>query len=88
MTAVIIHYNQEAEKLIEELKWSAYPLTTLRKLQLYTVNIYEREFEALNSKGAIEMIADTYAVLTNLNDYHPETGLLIPVELGGSAVFL
>lgn len=87
MMAVIIPYDKGAIKLIEELKYTDYPGSTIRKLQPYTVNIYEQEFQALNSKGAIEMVADTYATLNNMSYYHPETGLIIPESGGGEAIF-
>jgi CRISPR-associated endonuclease/helicase Cas3 len=85
--SVIIPYNKEANRLIEELKETPYPSSTLRKLQPYTVNIYEQEFDSLNSKGAIIMIADAYAVLNDMDYYHPKTGLLVPENSGGNALF-
>jgi len=87
MAAVIIPYDQEAKQLIEELKYTAYPLATIRKLQRYTVNIYQQEFQALSSQGALETVADTYAVLNNLSGYYGETGLVVP-DSSGDAVFL
>jgi len=88
--AVIIPYNDEAAKLVKELGHTLYPASTLRKLQVYTVNIYEQEFQTLQSKGVIQTIADTYAVLdeSKMNEYyHPETGLKIPESGGGDALF-
>jgi len=85
---VIIPYNEEAKRLIEELKFTQYPSSTLRKLQPYTVSIYQGEFEALSSKGVIETVADSYAVLSDVkNYYHPETGLLVPTSGGGDGLF-
>lgn len=84
---VIIPYNEEARRLIEELKYTLYPATTLRKLQLYTVNIYEREFENLQSKGVIETYYEKYEVLSNLNFYDEQTGLILPADDGGDALF-
>jgi CRISPR-associated endonuclease/helicase Cas3 len=86
--AVIIPFNPDAERLIEELKYTPYPASTLRKLQLFTVNIYEQEFQALNSKGAIEIVADVYTSLNNMDYNHPEMGLSIPDSGGGDALFL
>ena len=88
--AVIIPYNDNAVQLIEELKYSPYPLTVLRKLQAYAVNIYEREFERLQSLGVIETIGDFYHTLKaeQMNAYyHPKTGLALPESTGGEAVF-
>jgi CRISPR-associated endonuclease/helicase Cas3 len=87
---VIIPYNQESSRLVEELKHTQYPSSTLRKLQVYTVNIYEQEFENLQNKGVILTIAEQYAVLDKTQMeayYHPDTGLIIPESGGGDAIF-
>jgi CRISPR-associated endonuclease/helicase Cas3 len=89
--SVIIPCEAAAQELLEELRYTPYPLPTLRKLQMYTVNIYEGEFEALQSKGVIQTISDLYHVLdsTYLNDYYkPQTGLVLPTNRGGEAVFV
>ena len=88
--SVIIPREVEAKQLLEELKYTPYPLSTLRKLQMYTVNIYEGEFEALQSKGVIQTIGDQYHVLDEayINDYYdPQTGLVLPTDRGGEAIF-
>ncbi len=87
---IIIPYNKEAENLIEELKYTLYPSSTLRKLQPYTVSIYKGEYEILSSKGVILTIADTYSVLNPdyYQDYYdPDTGLLVPARGGGDGLF-
>jgi CRISPR-associated endonuclease/helicase Cas3 len=87
---VIIPYNEEAEHLIEELKYAQYPLTTLRKLQPYTVSIYEGEFDKLSSKGVVLTIDDTYHVLKpdHLQEYYDlNQGLLVPESNGGDGLF-
>lgn len=90
--AVIIPYNDQAKRLIEKLKYTPYPTSVLRKLQTYTVNIYEREFMDLQSKGIILTIDDQYHVLDESwmgeeRYYHPQTGLALPASGGGDAVF-
>jgi len=87
---VIIPYDDKASKLIEQLNATLYPNRILRKLQIYTVNIYEREFARLQSKGAIWTIDDHYHVLDEermAKFYSPETGLLLPDDGGGEAIF-
>lgn len=84
---VIIPYNQEASKLIQELRVTPYPFSTLRKLQPYTVNIYQKELEALQTRGVIEAIADTYSTLMDKDYYNSQTGLVIPADHGGNAIF-
>lgn len=87
---VIIPYNEEAKRLIEELKYTNYPFSTLRKLQPYTVSILKGEFDKLSSKGVILTIDDTYHVLNSdyLQEYYdPARGLLVPESDGGDGLF-
>ncbi|MEW6504884.1 MAG: CRISPR-associated helicase Cas3' [Chloroflexota bacterium] len=86
---VIIPYTPEAERLIEELKFTDYPFSTLRKLQPYTVSIYESEFDKLSSKGVIITIDDTYHFLNPdvMQEYYdPQRGLLVPESGGGDGL--
>jgi CRISPR-associated endonuclease/helicase Cas3 len=85
--SVIIPYDDKAAKHVEELRYIPYPASTLRKLQGYTVNIYEQEFQALNTKGVIEMTADAYAVLKDMSYYDAQTGIVLPAQDGGEAIF-
>ena len=87
---VIIPFNDVARALIEELKFTQYPSSTLRKLQPYTVSIYQGEFDNLSGKGAILTIADAYAVLNPDHfekRYDPDRGLLVPESGGGEGLF-
>ena len=84
--SLIIPYNNEAEALLKKARFSKYPLSP-RKFQIYTVNIYEKEFQALQNKGVIDFYGETYAVLNNMSYYSTETGLLIPEDAGGEAIF-
>ncbi len=87
---VIIPYNEEARALIDRLQNMLYPRALLRQLQIYTVNIYEREFERLQGKGVIWTIDEHYHVLDEgrmAEFYSPETGLLLPEADGGEAIF-
>jgi len=87
---VIIPFNEEAKHLIEELKYTQYPSSILRKLQPYTVSIYQGEFEALSSKGVILTIAEEYAILNpeHFNEYYsPDRGILVPESGGGEGLF-
>lgn len=86
--AVIIPYNEEAREILQAARDSEFPLSFSRKLQLYTVNIFEQEFEALQAVGALDRVADTYDVLNNTEKYYDSnTGLAIPDSTGGEAIF-
>ena len=85
--SVIIPYNDDVVALLQALPFSQYPASFARKLQVYTVNIYEQEYQALQSQALVDMVADTYAVLNDMDYYHAETGLKIPESGGGEAIF-
>jgi CRISPR-associated endonuclease/helicase Cas3 len=85
--AVIIPRGDEARDLVRSLPFVQHPTAILRKLQNYMVNIYENEFNNLNSMGVIEMAADTYPVLKDLNYYDEQTGILLPASGGSAAIF-
>jgi len=88
--SIIIPYDDDAIRWIEALKHTDYPHTIIRKLQQFTVNIYEREFLALQSLGVIQTLGDQYHVLDERfieEYYHPKTGLVLPERDGGEAVF-
>ena len=86
--AIVIPYNQEAKKLLEKMRGHPFPYTFARQLQMYTVNIYENEFERLQSKGVIETYNETYEVLNNMDYYDKQTGLVLPADAGGDALFI
>ncbi len=86
---VIIPFDEEAERLIEELKEAQYPFKILRQLQQYTVSIFKSEFGKLSSKGVILTIDDTYHVLNPeyMQEYYdPARGLLVPESGGGDGL--
>lgn len=84
---VIIPYDDQARKWIELLGRSPFPRTFLRKLQPYTVSIYEQEFEALQSSAMVDIYCDAYAVLNENGSYDSQVGLMIPENKTGSAIF-
>jgi CRISPR-associated endonuclease/helicase Cas3 len=85
--AVIIPYDQTARDTIRSLQYSQFPAMFIRKLQRYTVNIYQPEFEGLLSKGAVDTYHDQYFVLNDMSFYNEDTGLALISDQGGEAVF-
>ena len=84
---IIIPYTEESQSLIERLAFIEHPTGILRQLQLFTVNVYEREFENINTQGVITMVADKYAVLNDMVMYDLETGIILPTKESGVAIF-
>lgn len=85
--AVVIPYDEEAKKILEQARHHPFPYKFARQLQMYTVNIYEKEFERIQSKGVIETYNETYEVLTHMDFYDEQTGLVLPADAGGDALF-
>jgi CRISPR-associated endonuclease/helicase Cas3 len=74
---VIIAQEPEAEKLVRQLCYAEHPGAILRKLQQYTVTVRSREFGALDSAGALEVIDGKFPVLRNLRAYREDVGLCV-----------
>lgn len=78
--SVVIPFDEKAEKLLEELEYSQYSSKILKDLQPYTVNLFDREYCSLLSKGAIQKVSDMVSVLGNMNNYDMNTGIIVEKE--------
>jgi CRISPR-associated helicase Cas3/CRISPR-associated endonuclease Cas3-HD len=86
--SIIIPYDENAIKLLKEAQFSPYPRSIARKLQPYTVSIYEYEYKELCNNTAIKTINDSFFVLENFEtNYDKCTGLIIPKSTYGEAIF-
>jgi CRISPR-associated endonuclease/helicase Cas3 len=74
---VIVPFEPEAEKLVQELRYTNFPRSTLRRLQQYSVSVRTREFAALNAAGAMEIVREDFPVLRNLEAYRDDVGLCV-----------
>jgi len=67
---------EEGKKWIEFLKNSGIPIKkVLRKLQRYTINIYNDQFFRLHTRGSLEEIIPGIFALNNTVEYNDQTGL-------------
>lgn len=73
---VIIPYDDEAVKVIENIRKIGFPGNFARKLQGYTINIYYQEFLELEESGAVETIGERYHILVRSGLYSEQTGLI------------
>jgi len=86
---VIVPYEPEiVERLILEFESSPSPLRVLRKLQPYTVNVFEKDYQGLLSVGAINLLVDRYPVLSSLGSYHSDIGLELADRQGGQGIYI
>ena len=73
---ILVQYGQ-GEGFIDLLKSKGPDRWLMRKLQRYTVNVYNHDFNQLRQRGSIEEIfPEIFALATNL-DYSVDTGLLV-----------
>jgi CRISPR-associated endonuclease/helicase Cas3 len=74
---IILPDGPEAEKLVQEVRYTEFPRTAIRKLQQYSVGVRTREFAALDAAGALEMVRDEFPVLRNTAAYRKDVGLCV-----------
>lgn len=77
----------ENEKEIRALKYGAADRQAYRKLNLYSVNIYEKQFENLVKQHAVEMLENGACILVDSSRYSDKLGLLMEPE-SGQVLFL
>ncbi len=73
--SIIIPWNEEAEKIINGLRYSEYPASFARKAQRFTVQVYPKVLGSLECAGSVERLHDQYCVLTNMDIYRDDLGL-------------
>jgi CRISPR-associated endonuclease Cas3-HD len=74
--AILVPYR-EGEKLIAELKAKGPERWLLRKLQRYSVNVYENQFRELQGRGSLEEVSPGIFALTCAIEYSDDIGLLV-----------
>lgn len=74
--AIVVPYHDGAA-LIDSLKTNGPDWRLLRKLQRYTVNIYDQEFDQMMKRDALfEASPGVFALMSDA-DYHPDIGLMV-----------
>ena len=79
---IIIPSRGNASELINKLAEEDFHSKTLRSLQAYTVNVYEKEYNNLLSAGKIRFVASEFAVLADEDSYNERTGIKLELESG------
>jgi CRISPR-associated endonuclease/helicase Cas3 len=74
---IIVAKENPAKELVQELRYTDFPQSTIRKLQQFSVAVRSKDLAILLNVGAIEMVNDEYPVLCNENAYNDEVGLCI-----------
>ena len=75
---VYVRYDEQADKLLEQLR--GHPdRELLRKLQRYSVTLYDRQFQEMLQRGAIEEINAGYFVQSAVGAYDVTLGLKVKI---------
>lgn len=72
----------EGETLCRRLQSGQVSRSLYRRLGAYSVACYPQQFSALETAGALELLPNGSAILTDLRQYSPITGLALDVETG------
>jgi len=73
---LIIPYDEDARALLGELRTSKCPWKYARRLQGYTINIYDDEFRELERAHEIDLFGDRFYILNNIDKYSEKIGLV------------
>lgn len=73
---ILVRYG-EGERLIDLLKLSGPDRWLLRKLQRYTVNVYNDDFYLMIKRGSVEEIFPNIFAITTSSEYSKDIGLLV-----------
>ena len=80
--AVLIPITSEAAEIAARLQSGERSRALLRKAGRYSVNVYEPHFNALNARGALDILEEDLAVLTEQSLYSEATGLALLADWG------
>jgi CRISPR-associated endonuclease/helicase Cas3 len=79
--SILVPYGEQGFKWIDMLKTIGPERFLLRKLQRYSVNVYEREFNSLRDIGAVEELSPGIWGISISNGYDEEMGLVSASDL-------
>lgn len=77
---ILVRYG-DGNEFIDQLKIGGPDRRLMRKLQRYTVNLCNRDFELLHQRGSIEEVQPRIYALTSSLEYSKETGLMVEDNL-------
>ena len=82
----MIPKEEDAQKILEQLKIKGFTKELMRKMGQYCVNVYENDFQKMFAAGMLngisEDLKDDYFVLRDMEKYMDEMGLDLSVGYG------
>jgi CRISPR-associated endonuclease/helicase Cas3 len=89
---ILIPKEEEAQKILEQLRIKGFTKELVRKIGPYCVNLYENDFQKMYAAGMFGVISedlkDDYFVLKDMDKYTEEMGLELGVEYGAAVILL
>lgn len=82
---VFVGKEEEAEKLLQQIKYQGYTKEGMRKVGQFCVQLYENEIEKLKEAGMLKPVSgdiEDFFELTNEGQYTEDLGLNLRVESG------
>lgn len=80
--SILIDVEEEAQEIVRQIRFGAYSKELLRRAGLYTVNVYENDFNRLNGAGLLEQLDENYYLIRDKTSYSFEKGLSVNAERG------
>lgn len=80
--SIFIGREKEAENILEKLQVGVYSKNLMREAGRYIVNVYEKDFEALNGAGLLELLDTNLYLLLKKEQYDEDEGLLLNISRG------
>lgn len=88
---ILIPKEEEARKILDQLRHKGFSKELMRKAGQYCVNVYENDFQKMFAAGMLgeisEDLKEDYFVLKNPDQYTDETGLVLDVGYGEAVIF-
>lgn len=78
-TAIVIGWDEKCREILENARWSKFPSKYIRRLQKYSVQVYEQEFLEMRQLELLENIGGKFYVLKEdvySSEYSSKMGLL------------
>lgn len=87
---ILIPKEEDAKRILEQLKIKGFTKKLMRKMGQYCVNVYENDFQKMFAAGMLngisEDLKDDYFVLRDLEKYTDEMGLDLSVGYGEAVI--
>ncbi|MGO0060384.1 CRISPR-associated helicase Cas3' [Brevibacillus fluminis] len=87
MQTIVVRYDSRAEELIKNLSATMYPLREMRKLQSYTVQVYQHEFMEFQRNRLLDNVGGAWVLMEN-SYYDYQAGLLSATDTPEAEILL